>query len=125
MGERTRNGSEEVAETLTPEHVLAVIHESDAPTVTARDVADALDCPPERVTKKLKMLREQGRVERRKVGNQATEWWLTNPEQSPDNIGEHTSDDPFFAGEPFDAEGKPIDVADIDELLGDTIALDE
>ncbi|WP_160167157.1 MarR family transcriptional regulator [Natronococcus amylolyticus] len=73
MGERTCDSSEEVVETLAPERVLAVIHESDAPIVTTRDVADALDCTPERVTKKLKGLHEQGCVERRKVGNQAAE----------------------------------------------------
>jgi hypothetical protein len=125
MSERTRDNAGKFVETLTPERVLAVMRESDAPIVTARDVADALDCTPEGATKKLKQLREQERVERRKVGGRAVVWWLMNAEQPLDTTGEHNPDDPFFAGEPLGAEGEPIDVADTDKLLGDAIGLDE
>lgn len=123
MSERTRDNSGKFVETLTPERVLAVMKEVDAPIATARDVADALDCTPEGATKKLKQLREQGRVDRRKVGGRAVVWWLTNPEKTLDTAGEHDPSAPFFAGEPFDEEqGEPIDVADTDKLLGDALA---
>ncbi|MFC7156334.1 hypothetical protein ACFQPA_12865 [Halomarina halobia] len=123
MSERARDNSGKFVETLTPERVLAVMNEVDAPIVTARDVADALDCTPEGATKKLKQLRDQGRVARRKVGGRAVVWWLTDRERTLDTTGDHDSEAPFFAEEPFDEEeGEPIDVADTDELLGDAIA---
>jgi hypothetical protein len=123
MSERTRDSDGKFVETLTPERVLAVMRETDAPIVTARDVADALGCTPEGATKKLKQLREQGRVERQKVGARAVVWWRTDREPLLDAAGEHDPDDPFFAAPPLGGEGDvPIDVADTDELLGDAIA---
>lgn len=122
MSERTRDNKGKFVETLTPERVLAVMSEVDTPIVTARDVADALDCTPEGATKKLKQLQDQGRVERRKVGGRAVVWWLTDRERTLDTTGNHDPNAPLFAGDPFDGEGKPIDVADTDELLGDAIA---
>jgi hypothetical protein len=123
MSERTRDSAGKFVETLTPERVLAVMREHDAPVVTAREVADALDCTREGATKKLKQLREHGRVERKKVGARAVVWWRTDREQPLDTDGEHDPGDPFFADPPlFDEEGTPIDVADTDELIGDAIA---
>lgn len=122
MSERARDEEGQFVETVTPERVLAVMRNADAPVVTAGDIADELGCTPEAVTTKLKRLQNQDRVARRQVGARAVVWWLT--EQPPlDTEGEHDPTAPFFAAPPLDAEdGKPIDVADTDELLGETLA---
>lgn len=122
MSERARNEDGQFVETITPERVLGVMRTLDAPVATARDVADELGCTPEAVTKKLKQLQDQGRVDRRQVGARAVVWWLT--EQPPlDTEGEHDPDDPFFSEPPLDAEGgEPLDASDTDEILGDVLS---
>ncbi len=122
MSERARDEDGQFVETVTPERVLAVLRDADAPVLTAGDIADELGCTPEAATKKLKRLQDQDRVARRQVGARAVVWWLT--EQPPlDTEGEHDPEDPFFAAPPLDAEdGEPIEVSDTDELLGDTLA---
>jgi len=122
MSDRARDEEGQFVETVTPERVLAVLRDANAPVLTARDIADELGCTPEAVTTKLKRLQEQDRVARRRVGARAVVWWLT--EQPPlETEGEHDPDDPFFAAPPLDAEdGTPIDVSDTDEILGDALA---
>jgi hypothetical protein len=123
MSDRTRDSAGKFVETLTPERVLAVMRETDAPVVTARDIADALNCTPEGATKKLKQLRDQGRVERQKVGSRAVVWWQIEQEPSLDTTGEHNSDDQFFSAPPLGGQGdRPINAADTDELLSEAIA---
>lgn len=122
MSERARDEKGQFVETVTPERVLAVMRDADAPVLTAGDIADELGCTPEAVTKKLKRLQDHDRVARRQVGARAVVWWLT--EKPPlDTAGEHDPTDPFFAAPPLDAEdGTPIDVSDTDTILGDALA---
>jgi len=121
MSERARNEDGQFVETVTPERVLAVMRDGDAPVLTAGDVAEELGCTPEAVTKKLKELRRQDRVDRRQVGARAVVWWLT-ARPSLDTEGDHDPEAPFFAAPPLDAEdGTPIDVSDTDEVLGDAL----
>lgn len=125
MSERVRDEDGQFVETITPERVLGVMRTADAPVVTAKDIADELECTPEAVTKKLKQLQKQDRVARRQVGARAVVWWLTE-QPSLDTEGEHDPDDPFFAAPPLDADaGEPIDVSDTDDLLGDALAVDD
>jgi DNA-binding CsgD family transcriptional regulator len=121
MSERARNEDGQFVETVTPERVLAVMRDGDAPVLTAGDIAEELGCTPEAVTKKLKELRRQNRVNRRQVGARAVVWWLTA--RSPlDTDGDHDFEAPFFAAPPLDAEdGTPIEVSDTDAVLGDAI----
>lgn len=121
MNERARDEKGQFVETVTPERVRAVLCDADAPVLTARDIADELECTPEAVTTKLKRLQEQDRVARRRVGARAVVWWLTE-QPSLETEGEHDPDDSFFAAPPLDAEdGTPIDVSDTDEILGDAL----
>lgn len=120
MSERARDDGGKFVETVTPERVLEIMRETDAPVATAREIADVIGCTPEAVRQKLELLHEQERVERRKVGSRAVVWWLTDG-QSLDVDGRHAPDDPFFADAPLD-QGEPIDVADTDEILGDALA---
>lgn len=119
MSERVRDNGGKFVETVTPERVLEIMRETDAPIATARDIADVIGCTPEAVMQKLKLLHEQERVDRRKVGSRAVVWWLTE-DQSLDTNGRHNPDEPFFADAPLD-HGEPIDVADTDEILGDAL----
>lgn len=125
MSERTRDEGGKFVETITPARVLTIMRESDDPIVTASEIADALDCTPEAATKKLKILEQQGRVARRKVGARAVVWWRTETNTEPPlrDDGEHDPADPFFSNPPLATPaGEPIDVADTDELLGDALA---
>jgi hypothetical protein len=125
MSERVRDDDGQFVETITPERVLAVMRDADAPVVTASDIAEDLGCTPEAVTTKLKQLRDQGRVTRRQVGARAVVWWLTEP-PALESEGEHDPEAPFFAAPPLDAEdGEPIDVSDTDEIFGDALAVEE
>ena len=125
MSERVRDEEGQFVETVTPERVLAVLLDADAPVLTAGDIADELECTPEAVTKKIKFLQDHGRVARRRVAARAVVWWPT--EQSPlETNGKHDPEDPFFAAPPLDAEdGTPIDVSDTDDILGDALTEDE
>lgn len=124
MSNRARDEDGQFVETVTPERVLAVMHDAETPVLTASDIADELGCTPEAVTKKLNGLLEQERVARRQVGARAVVWWVT--EQPPlETEGTHDPDDPFFVAPPLDAEdGTEIEVPDTDDILGDALIED-
>ena len=91
MADRERTKTGEYVETVTPERVLDAMATHPDPTVSAREVGEALGCSTDAARKKLTELHEQGRVERKKVGGRSVVWWLTDEERAR---GGHA--DPLF-----------------------------
>lgn len=109
--DRTDGG--EFAPRIRPEDVRAVFEAVRGPVVTARDVADELDCSAETARRKLATLREQGLVAERTTGR-TTLWW-----QTAAGRGELDPSDPFWDAEPAPARG-PGDVSEqVDEQLAE------
>lgn len=74
---REHDDSGDFIETVTPENVLDVFDQIRGPVVTSGDVAEACDCTRETARRKLKVLHEQGRVDRRKTAGRIV-WWCTD-----------------------------------------------
>jgi Fic family protein len=66
------------------EDVLGVFEQVEGPIVTTGDVADTYDCSSESARQKLFTLEEQGRVKRRKPGQQSF-WWRTDNDEEERN----------------------------------------
>lgn len=60
---------------LTGEEVLAAFDEVDKPVATVRVLANVVDAPKRTVLRRVQELKEDGRVERWKVGGRAVVWW--------------------------------------------------
>lgn len=76
-GDRERSSTGEYVETISPSRVLDAVMSHSDPTVSAREVAEMLDCSTDAARKKLTQLHERGVVARKKVGGRAVVWWLT------------------------------------------------
>jgi predicted ArsR family transcriptional regulator len=82
MADRERTETGEFVETVTPDRVLDAVATHPDPTVTAREVGEAIDCTRDAARKKLIQLHERGAVERKKVGGRSVVWWLTDEERA-------------------------------------------
>ncbi|WP_129116072.1 FaeA/PapI family transcriptional regulator [Halegenticoccus tardaugens] len=110
---RERNEHGQWVEKITPDRVLDVIREHDAPFVTTRDIAEALDCTTEAARQKLMQLHDEGAIDRRKVGGRAVVWWLVEETVAHDV----DPSDPFFSADTYTTDG-PTDASErVDELL--------
>lgn len=108
--DRERAPTGEYVETVTKDRVLEAVASHPDPTVTAREVADALGCSPDAARKKLVRLHEAGDVQRKKVGGRAVVWWLDESafarELSQRSIANQYGDD-YFAQNPEWADDLP------------------
>lgn len=57
------------------EDVVRVLSDSDKPVMTAKQVAESLDCSREAARQKLHKLHDNGTVEKMQVGSRAVVWW--------------------------------------------------
>ncbi|WP_049936608.1 response regulator [Haloplanus natans] len=74
---RERDESGQYVEEVTPERVLKVFEESDAPVLTANEVAEWLDCSRSAAYNKLEMLVDNEQLEKKKVGARAVVYiWM-------------------------------------------------
>jgi len=73
---RERDDSGQYVETVSPDAVLSVFDDVDAPVVTSGDVAEALDCTTEAARQKLTQLCEEGVLGKRKAGRTLVYWRL-------------------------------------------------
>jgi predicted ArsR family transcriptional regulator len=76
MSDRERTKTGEYVETVTPDRVLDAVASHPDPTVTAREVGEAIGCSTDAARKKLNQLHESGDVKRKKVGGRSIVWWL-------------------------------------------------
>lgn len=111
--DRERNDRGQYVGTISLEDVIEAIRQTDSPVATAPELGEILDCSSETVRQKLVTLHEQGRVERRTVGANAVVWWLTDTEDTVDEIN---PDDPFWSADPY-AGDEPVSEDDIDDIL--------
>jgi predicted ArsR family transcriptional regulator len=116
MGQRERSDDGRYTETVTPERVRAALAATADPVATASDVADQLGCTSEAARVKLVRLREEGAVDRRKVGSSAVVWWPADggsPIEAAaagddrSAVEERDAEDIIANLEAFDAEGEP------------------
>ena len=82
MADRERARTGEYVETVTPDRVLDAVATHPDPTVTAREVGEAVGCSTSAARKKLTALHEHGDVERKKVGGRSVVWWLTDEQRA-------------------------------------------
>lgn len=82
MSDRERAKTGEYVETVTPERVLDAVATHPDPTVTAREVGEAMGCSTDAARKKLSALHERGDIERKKVGGRSIVWWLTDKQRA-------------------------------------------
>lgn len=82
MSDRERSKTGEYVETVTPERVLDAMATHPDPTVTAREVGEAMGYSADAARKKLNQLHERGDVERKKVGGRSVVWWLTDEQRA-------------------------------------------
>lgn len=74
----TRNKQGRYIEEITPADVLRVIEAAEFPAVSARFVADQLDCTRQAADRKLRTLADQDRVERGHLSERTVIWWVTD-----------------------------------------------
>lgn len=77
--DRERQDGGEYKETTTPDNALDVLKQAQKPFLTAKEVADKLDCSPDTARRKLSKLDDvngDGTIRRQDVGSSAVVWWL-------------------------------------------------
>lgn len=74
--ERERDEQGQYSSQITLENVLEVLSNADTPVLTAKQVAETLDCSSESARQKLHLLHEEGKVGKMDVGARAVVWWI-------------------------------------------------
>ena len=110
--DRRRADTGQYVETVTHEDVLGVFSHVEGPVITSSDVADTLDCSRETARRKLRELRERGRVGSRETGRTVIWWRVDGDEPNPVD-----PDDPFFTDRPTFASGMTDVSRNVDEYL--------
>ncbi|GAA0240777.1 helix-turn-helix domain-containing protein [Haladaptatus pallidirubidus] len=59
------------------EQILDLFATTDDPVLTANEIADQIRVSRRTVLRKLKQLKEEGKIERKEVGGRAVVWWRT------------------------------------------------
>jgi response regulator of citrate/malate metabolism len=68
---RERDESGQYVEEVTPEQIVEVFESAEVPVLTAREVAEQIDCSHSAAYNKLEALVEDGRLQKKKVGARA------------------------------------------------------
>lgn len=68
---RERDESGQYVEEVTPEQIVEVFRAAEVPVLTAREVAEQVDCSRSAAYNKLESLVEEGRLRKKKVGARA------------------------------------------------------
>lgn len=113
MSDADRDESGKYTVTVADETILAAIGQSPGHVGTAAELAEQLPIGRRAVRERLLTLKEQGAVDRKKVGGRAVVWWLTEDEPTTTEID---PDDPLFSAPTFTVD-EPIDEEDIDDVL--------
>lgn len=58
------------------EKILEILYESDDPVMTAREIAEEMDESRRTVHRRLKALRDEEKVNSKKVGGRSVIWWV-------------------------------------------------
>ena len=66
---------------VTDEELLRLFHESTDPVLSTAEVAEQVTLARRSVYDRLKSLREQGRLEGKKVGGRTTVWWVSGDDK--------------------------------------------
>lgn len=74
--DRERNEEGRYVSTVTPEHVLEILRQSDDPVLTAKEIGEELGCTSEAARQRLHELEGRGDVESKQVGARAVVWYL-------------------------------------------------
>lgn len=61
---------------MSRENLRSFIREHEEPVVTAKDVAEAFDITTQAANYRLRQLKDEGKVEDKKVGASAKVWYL-------------------------------------------------
>ncbi len=110
-GDRTSGGTP----TVPDEEVLAVFDAVRDPVLTTAEVAAELPIGRRATLKRLKKLRDAGRLESKTVGPRGEVWWLAPAERPADP---ELADDPFLTA-PTYASGRSDVSANVDEALAE------
>jgi predicted ArsR family transcriptional regulator len=113
MSDADRDDSGKYTATVADETILATIDQAPGHVGTASELAEDLPIGRRAVRERLLALKEQGAVDRKKVGGRAVVWWLTEDEPTATEID---PDDPLFSAPTFTTD-EPIDEEDIDDVL--------
>jgi DNA-binding IclR family transcriptional regulator len=62
---------------VTDEELLRLFHESTDPVLSTAEVAEQVTLARRSVYDRLKSLRDEGRLEGKKVGGRTTVWWVS------------------------------------------------
>jgi predicted ArsR family transcriptional regulator len=76
--DRERNEEGRYVSTVTPEHVLEILRQSDDPVLTAKEIGEELECTSEAARQRLHELEERSAVESKQVGARAVVWYLAS-----------------------------------------------
>lgn len=114
MSDADRDESGRYTSTVSDATILTAIDQAPGQVGTAAELADDLPIGRRAVRERLLTLKDQGAVDRKKVGGRAVVWWRTDDtDQEEDEIPD---DDPLFSAPTFTI-GEPIDEEDIDDVL--------
>jgi DNA-binding Lrp family transcriptional regulator len=65
--------------TVTDRDILALFAATEAPFLTAQEIADAFDLTRQWAHNRLQALHEDGHLERKKSGPNTVIWWVEHP----------------------------------------------
>lgn len=66
---------------VSDEELLEVLNEAETPVLSASMIAEEVALSRDQTYRRLRGLREEGRVERLKVGGRAVVWWPVEDEE--------------------------------------------
>jgi len=61
---------------MSDDDILNQFHDSADPVLTAAEIADNVGMSRQAIQRRLKQLRDDGRLNKKKVGGRAIVWWL-------------------------------------------------
>ncbi len=121
MSDANRDDGGKYTATVSDEEILAAIDQASAPVVTAADLEEALPIGRRAIRERLLDLREQGRVDRKKVGGRAVVWWHVSREDADSSDEEGFEDDPLFDLPTFSGGASDVS-SNVDEYVAEAIA---
>ncbi len=77
MSETDRDERGRFTSEVTEQDILKAFDRADAPFLTATEIGEKLSISRQAANYRLKQMRENGRVERKRTGARAVAWWAT------------------------------------------------
>lgn len=88
MSEQERDESGEFTEKMSDQDVLEAFESADAPVLTANELAEQLSVSRSAMHYRLKRMRENGLVDRKKAGSRSVVWWRVNAKTTAEPLRE-------------------------------------